>query len=141
TVVLHPGLHLPSPIVLIALTPVANQTLYISPGIPPVTHRVLWFCIVVLRVSLVPMLLVFSFLAWPSRFTDYLFAFFPLDYVRGSSAHACCTDYSHILPLLHLFAIVPTLPVFTMSLSRPNKSLHLDPLASYLPLHVTGSQV
>ncbi|KAL0148308.1 hypothetical protein M9458_056370 [Cirrhinus mrigala] len=65
-----------------------------------------------------------------------------MDYVRNGSTHACYTDYPHVSPLLHLFAVVLTLPVFTMSLSRPlNKSSHLDPLTSRLSPTVTEYSV
>ncbi|KAI2655641.1 hypothetical protein H4Q32_024234 [Labeo rohita] len=102
--------------------------------------------------SLVPEFPVFSFLARSFRFVclaacllDYsLFSWIipslsPRDYVCRSSTYACCMDYSHVLPLLHLFAIVSTLPIFTMSLSRLNKSLRMDPLTSHLSPHVTIS--
>ncbi|KAL0148809.1 hypothetical protein M9458_055818 [Cirrhinus mrigala] len=146
TVALHPGLRLPSPITLIALTPVANQARYVILGLPPVIHGVF---------SLVPSsavqlsCLAISFhlsrhlpLGLITRFTDSPLSR-PSDYVHHLSTHACCTDYPHVLPLLYLSAIVPNLPVF-VTMSSPllsNKALQMDPLTSRLPPHVTEYSV
>ncbi|KAL0150585.1 hypothetical protein M9458_054178 [Cirrhinus mrigala] len=50
TVASHPGLRFPSPIALIAHTPVSNQVHYISLGLPLASHRVLW-CFVLLYIA------------------------------------------------------------------------------------------
>ncbi|KAL0174281.1 hypothetical protein M9458_030249, partial [Cirrhinus mrigala] len=63
--------------------------------------------------------------AWPSRYVclaaclfdprSFLgpFSRLPLkDSVRCCLTHACFTDSRYVSPVSHLFAIVPTLPVF-----------------------------
>ncbi|KAL0152535.1 hypothetical protein M9458_052258 [Cirrhinus mrigala] len=130
TVALHPGLRIRSPLALIASTPVANQACYKSPGLSLRSSRIS-LCLAFSPGHFVSSVSPSAFLTL-ARFTDY----------PSASRFGLCsplidprryTEYPHVLPLLYPFAFVLTLPVSTMSLSRPmNKSSHLDLLASRL---------
>ncbi|KAL0150728.1 hypothetical protein M9458_053951, partial [Cirrhinus mrigala] len=59
------------------------------------------------------------------------------DYVCHGSTLACFTDFYCASPTLNLSAVVVYPACTTMSLSRPNKSSQVDPLASRLVHPVT----
>ncbi|KAI2644540.1 Translation initiation factor IF-2 [Labeo rohita] len=91
TVALHPRLRLPSPIALIALTRVANQTLYIILGLPLVLSCFGWLFRVSSLVPLFPSFRCLAFLSGllissdsPSAFwTSCSFRITPLPYSPG----------------------------------------------------------
>ncbi|KAL0150473.1 hypothetical protein M9458_054290 [Cirrhinus mrigala] len=144
TVTLHPGLHLPSLIALIAPTPVANQARYKAPDFPPLLTE---YCGLLHCVSCeFP---VFKFIAWPSCFICLAACLWTTrSFVWISPSLSPWITFINLQPMLAsrtilvscLFAIFYS-ACSSMSLSRFNKAWRMDPLASRLSPHVTISNI
>ncbi|KAI2650156.1 Adhesive plaque matrix protein [Labeo rohita] len=139
TVALHPGLLLPSPITLIASTPVTNQAHYKSPGLSLRVHRFLSS----LSLTFTPGHLVLSVSPpafWTLARLYGLSLCFAL-WIMFAADRPTPISQTTLVPRPNISVCCCSDPACsTMPLSHPgNKSLQMNPLASRLSLSVTLS--